>query len=75
HPKTQELANRLLGFKDLFLICFFLNIGISGSPTLSGIIIALLVLLFLMPLFCGLNSPCISLQIMALQCTLAACCL
>ncbi|WYD80076.1 MAG: cation:proton antiporter family protein [Candidatus Electrothrix gigas] len=49
HPKTQELANRLLGFKDLFLICFFLNIGISGSPTLSGIIIALLLAL-IMPL-------------------------
>ena len=32
HPKTPELAERLLGFKDLFLICFFLNIGISGSP-------------------------------------------
>ena len=42
HPKTSELADRLLGFKDLFLIGFFLNIGISGSPTPAGFMIALL---------------------------------
>jgi hypothetical protein len=40
HPKASELANRLLGFKDLFLVGFFLNIGISGSLTLAGLIIA-----------------------------------
>jgi len=45
HPKAPELADRLLGFKDLFLIGFFLNIGISGSPTLTGFIIALLLAL------------------------------
>jgi glutathione-regulated potassium-efflux system ancillary protein KefC len=37
HPKASELAERLLSFKDLFLIGFFLNIGISGSPTLTGV--------------------------------------
>jgi glutathione-regulated potassium-efflux system ancillary protein KefC len=45
HPKASELANRLLGFKDLFLVGFFLNIGISGSPTLAGLVVALLLVL------------------------------
>ncbi len=53
HPKTPELADRLLGFKDLFLIGFFLNIGISGSPTPAGFIIALLLAL-VMPFKTGL---------------------
>jgi len=35
----------LLGFKDLFLVGFFLNIGISGSPTPVGLVIALLLAL------------------------------
>jgi glutathione-regulated potassium-efflux system ancillary protein KefC len=45
HPKAGELADRLLSFKDLFLVGFFLNIGISGSPTPTGLVIALLVAL------------------------------
>jgi predicted Kef-type K+ transport protein len=45
HPKARELANRLLGFKDLFLVGFFLNIGISGSLTPAGLVIALLLAL------------------------------
>jgi len=53
HHKTPELADRLLGFKDLFLIGFFLNIGISGSPTLTGFTIALLLAL-VMPFKTGL---------------------
>jgi predicted Kef-type K+ transport protein len=45
NPKASELADRLLGFKDLFLVGFFLNIGISGSPTPAGFVIALLLAL------------------------------
>jgi hypothetical protein len=45
HPKATELADRLLGFKDLFLVGFFLNIGISGTPTLAGLGVALLLVL------------------------------
>ncbi len=45
NPKATELADRLLGFKDLFLVGFFLNIGISGTPSLMGIWIALLLAL------------------------------
>lgn len=31
HPKADELAKRMLGFKDLFLVAFFLSIGLSGA--------------------------------------------
>ena len=53
HPKATELAERLLGFKDLLLIGFFLNIGISGSPTITGLLIAV-VLAIVMPFKAGL---------------------
>ena len=33
HPKSSELSQSLLGFKDLFLVGFFLSIGLSGIPT------------------------------------------
>ncbi len=42
HPRASELAERLLSFKDLFLVGFFLNIGISGSLTLTGFGLGLL---------------------------------
>ena len=45
HPKAGELSDRLLSFKDLFLVGFFLNIGISGSPTPTVLVIALLLAL------------------------------
>ncbi|TFG44384.1 MAG: potassium transporter Kef, partial [Syntrophobacterales bacterium] len=32
HPKADGLAKVLLSFKDLFLVGFFLNIGLSGTP-------------------------------------------
>ena len=41
HPRASEMADRLLGFKDLFLIGFFLSIGLSGTPPLAGWIIGL----------------------------------
>jgi hypothetical protein len=45
HPGASELAERLLSFKDLLLVGFFLNIGISGSLTLSGFAIGCLLAL------------------------------
>ena len=45
HPKASELAKTLLSFKDLFLVGFFLNIGISGSPSLAAVGIAILLAL------------------------------
>ncbi len=48
--KSSELSRSLLSFKDLFLIGFFLNIGISALPTWSDVFIALALVLFILPL-------------------------
>jgi glutathione-regulated potassium-efflux system ancillary protein KefC len=40
HPKAGELSDVLLGFKDLLLIGFFLNIGLTGLPDLQAFGIA-----------------------------------
>ena len=42
HPRAKELAKSMLSFKDLFLVGFFLTIGLSGSPSLEAIGISLL---------------------------------
>ena len=49
HEKSSELAERLLSFKNLFLVGFFLNIGISGSLTF-GSLVAAIGLTMVMPL-------------------------
>ena len=36
HPKTDELARAMLGFKDMFLVGFFLIIGMTGLPDFSA---------------------------------------
>ncbi|MCF6336558.1 MAG: cation:proton antiporter [Gammaproteobacteria bacterium] len=53
HPKSEELARHLLSFKDLFLVGFFLTIGLAGGLTAQTIGIALLLVL-LLPLKAGL---------------------
>jgi predicted Kef-type K+ transport protein len=40
HPKTEELAKAMFGFKDLFLVGFFLTIGLSGLPNVEMLKIA-----------------------------------
>lgn len=37
HPKADELAKTMLGFKDLFLLGFFLSIGLAGQPTVLSV--------------------------------------
>jgi len=49
HYRAEELANTMMGFKDLFLAAFFLTIGLSDIPTPESFSIALLLAL-LMPL-------------------------
>lgn len=46
HPKSKEMAKSMLGFKDLFLVGFFLSIGMSGQLTLETLIIGLLLVPF-----------------------------
>lgn len=41
HPLAGDVSKRLLGFKDLLLVGFFLSIGMSGNLTLSAVLIAL----------------------------------
>ena len=48
-PKTDELANAMLGFKDLFLVGFFLTIGLAEVPDFS-MLGAALILVALVPL-------------------------
>jgi predicted Kef-type K+ transport protein len=47
HPRSSELAERLLGFKDILLIGFFLSIGLEGTPGIAELAVALLVLALL----------------------------
>ncbi len=47
HPRAAELADRLLGFKDLLLIGFFLSIGLGGAPDGKALVVALVALVLL----------------------------
>ncbi|MCU8074555.1 cation:proton antiporter family protein [Shewanella sp. SM29] len=49
HKKSSELAKSLFYFKELFLVAFFLTIGLNGLPTVSDIVLAALLVL-LVPL-------------------------
>ena len=57
HPKADEMAKTMLGFKDLFLLGFFLSIGLSGQLTLETVAIGTLITPFVLlksALFFGL---------------------
>jgi predicted Kef-type K+ transport protein len=58
--KSAELTRALLSFKDLFLVGFFLSIGIDALPSMADISIAVVLVLLLLPLktllFFGLLS-------------------
>jgi len=47
--KSAELSRALLSFKDLFLVGFFLSIGIDALPSTSDILIALALVVLLLP--------------------------
>lgn len=47
HSKTDELAKTLLSFKDLFLIGFFLTIGLAGTLSWEVLTAALLLLVLI----------------------------
>lgn len=47
HCKSDELAKELLKFKDLFLVGFFLSVGMTAMPGLEEVLIAVLFILFL----------------------------
>ena len=41
HPAAAEMSKKLLGFKDLLLVGFFLSIGMSGIISVSALLVAL----------------------------------
>ena len=43
HDRSKELAKTMMGFKDLFLVGFFLTMGLSGLPSMEAFGIALLI--------------------------------
>ncbi len=47
HAKSSELSKALFNLKELLLVCFFLNIGLSAQISMDGLALALLILLFL----------------------------
>ncbi len=47
HNKADDLSKSMYGFKDLFLIGFFISIGLSGSISIEIVLIALMLTLFL----------------------------
>ncbi|MCP4410698.1 MAG: cation:proton antiporter [Gammaproteobacteria bacterium] len=59
HPKSSEMAKSMLGFKDLFLVGFFLSIGMAGRLSLEALMIGLLLVPFVLvksALFFGLMT-------------------
>jgi len=42
HPKANEMSKTILGFKDLFLVGFFLSIGMTGVLSLQALVIGAL---------------------------------
>jgi len=41
HPAAAEMSKKLLGFKDLLLVGFFLSIGMSGTISAAALLVAL----------------------------------
>jgi predicted Kef-type K+ transport protein len=42
HAQSNELNKTMMGFKDLFLLGFFLSVGVGGVPTASMAVVALI---------------------------------
>jgi len=47
HPKSIEMAKTMLSLKDLFLVGFFLSIGMSGQLSIEALTIGLLIVPFM----------------------------
>lgn len=47
HPRSHELSASLYSFKDVFLVGFFFQVGLTGIPEIGHIIVALLLVCIL----------------------------
>jgi glutathione-regulated potassium-efflux system ancillary protein KefC len=48
HKRADELYTRMMSYKDFFLVAFFISIGLQGIPSLSMVLIACLLLIFIL---------------------------
>lgn len=46
HPRAEELYQKMIEYKDFFLIAFFINVGLIGLPTFKTVSMAMLLLPF-----------------------------
>ncbi len=44
HPRANELYDRMVEYKDFFLIAFFINVGLTGLPSASTVVAAFILL-------------------------------
>lgn len=44
HPRATEFSKSMLGFKDIFLVGFFLSVGLSGQFSMDALSVALVLL-------------------------------
>ncbi|MCU7837039.1 MAG: cation:proton antiporter [gamma proteobacterium symbiont of Taylorina sp.] len=47
HGKAGEISKTLYNFKDLFLVAFFINIGLSGDPSINNFILGGILAIFM----------------------------
>jgi hypothetical protein len=47
HRRAHELSNAIWGLKELLLVAFFLNVGLSGVPTMQSVFAAMWLILLL----------------------------
>lgn len=47
HPKVKEISNGIWNIKELFLVAFFVSIGLNGLPTINDFYFAIIVGLLL----------------------------
>jgi len=47
NEKSEKLAKSLLGFKEIFLVAFFLSIGFNGAPSPSAVAVALVLVVLM----------------------------
>ena len=48
HPSAKDMAKSLFNMKELFLICFFLSIGLGGFPQFDHVIVAAILSILLL---------------------------
>ncbi|GJM29708.1 MAG: potassium transporter Kef [Cyclobacteriaceae bacterium] len=47
HPKSNEMSKALLSFKDLFLVGFFLSVGMTALPGMQEFLVAMIFIVLL----------------------------